>query len=89
LIIAETRTAGEYRVRAGEERLTFVVNPATERESDLRTPSVAPVSASRARGTGRAATGESQGEIASVLLLVALALLAVEWKYHHAGLRSV
>jgi hypothetical protein len=76
IVASKTARAGIYRVNIAGRELRFAVNPATEGESDLSNsptavvPSSSPPVVAAASGIG----------LATVLLFIGLAVLAVEWR---------
>jgi hypothetical protein len=83
LVAGDTAIAGIYRVTADDTGFAFVVNPAVGRESDLSGP---PAEA-RAASTPALLARSYPAGMAHGLLLMALALLALEWR-HRAGERG-
>ena len=81
LVSGNTAVAGIYRLTTEDQEFEFVVNPAVERESDLSGSSAQPPAESApALPDARSyPAGMTHG-----LLLIALALLALEW-LHRAG----
>lgn len=84
LTTTDTTAVGIYEVRGDGTPRTFVVNPVTDGESDLSrgaaTPPSAPVS-------HRPVTSPGAADHTALLLLVALALLSLEWRARSGGRR--
>jgi hypothetical protein len=91
VIVTDTSMAGVYRVRAGNAERDFAVNPATETESDLSMPSTGhddnAASAPRVSPLRRDDHIDRSGALPSALLIVALLLLAIEWRQFCRGAR--
>ena len=80
-IVADTDTAGLYRVEVDGLQRLVAVNPNVETESDLSTNQ----NASVAEFTTSAPSRRTPSSLASLLLLLAVVLLAFEWRLRVRG----
>jgi hypothetical protein len=87
LAVGVTDAPGAYRVRGPEIDRTFVVNPATETESDLLGPAIGAAPSPSAEPP-QLSSGMARREMSTPLLLAAIGLFALEWRYaSRRGLR--
>ena len=83
LSFVHTQTAGTYRVRLEDGAQVFVVNAAIRGESDLAMRSSEPSPG----GTETNEAGLVHKDVTTPVLVVALLLLAFEWRYRLRGVR--
>jgi hypothetical protein len=76
-ILADTDIAGDYRINVGGSERLVVVNPAVETESDLSAPLVVTLD----RPGVVAASAATGFDAAPWLSLLAVGLLAVDWRF--------
>jgi hypothetical protein len=80
LSIADTSTAGIYRVRLDSGDRMFAVNPAVRGESDLSA-----VSPPGRAADAALAVGVEHKDVTAIFILAALSLLALEWRCRLTG----
>ena len=84
IVVADTSTAGVYRVRSGTADAPFVVNPAVNGESDLG--AAAPPDLVAAAPAPRESA--ARADLTAVVLGGALLLIALEWRLRPGSWRS-